>query len=71
MSCRSRKDLSVAFLKLAFGHKRKTLMNNLRGHYKDTVVRPALKAAGLRADVRAEAMPLEKAAAVFRALQPA
>ncbi len=61
----------VAFLKLAFSHKRKTLMNNLRGQYKDTVVRAALKSAGLRADVRAEAMPLEKAAAVFRALQRA
>ena len=59
------------YLKLAFAQKRKTLVNNLRGHYDDTAVRAALKAAGVRADVRAEAMPLEKMAAVFRALQRA
>ena len=34
-------------------------------------IRAALKAAGLRADVRAEAISLEKMAAVFRALQQA
>ncbi len=61
----------VAFLKLAFAHKRKTLMNNLRGHYNDVVIRAALKSAGLRADVRAEAILLEKTAAVFRALPQA
>jgi 16S rRNA (adenine1518-N6/adenine1519-N6)-dimethyltransferase len=61
----------VAFLKLAFAHKRKTLLNNLRGQYEDTAVRAALKSAGLRADVRAEAMSLEKTAAVFRALRQA
>jgi 16S rRNA (adenine1518-N6/adenine1519-N6)-dimethyltransferase len=59
----------IAFLKLAFGHKRKTLVNNLRGQYKDVAIRAALKSAGLRADVRAEAMSLEKTAAIFRALQ--
>ena len=61
----------IAFLKLAFAQKRKTLLNNLRGQYADAAVRAALKAAGLRADVRAEAVPLEKMAAVFRALQQA
>jgi 16S rRNA (adenine1518-N6/adenine1519-N6)-dimethyltransferase len=59
----------IAFLKLAFGHKRKTLLNNLRGQYEDVAIRAALKSAGLRADVRAEAMSLEKTAAVFRALR--
>jgi 16S rRNA (adenine1518-N6/adenine1519-N6)-dimethyltransferase len=61
----------LAFLKLAFGHKRKTLLNNLRGQYEDVAVRAALKSAGLRTDVRAEAMSLEKTAAVFRALREA
>src|SRR5664280_1936294 len=50
----------IAFLKLAFGHKLKTLLNNLRGPYEDAAIRAALKSAGLRADVRAEAMSLEK-----------
>jgi len=59
----------IALLKLAFAQKRKTLLNNLRGQYPEAGVRAALKAAGLRADVRAEAVPLEKMAAVFRALQ--
>ncbi len=59
----------IAFLKLAFAQKRKTLLNNLRTHYAEAAVRPALKAAGLRSDVRAEAVPLEKMATAFRALQ--
>ena len=59
----------IAFLKLAFAQKRKTLRNNLRGQYSDAAVRAALKAAGQRADVRAEAVPLAKMAAVHRALQ--
>lgn len=61
----------LAFLKLAFAHKRKTLLNNLRGQYEDAAVRAALKSAGLRADVRAEAMSLGKTAAVSRALRRA
>jgi 16S rRNA (adenine1518-N6/adenine1519-N6)-dimethyltransferase len=61
----------LAFLKLAFAQKRKTLLNNLRGQYEDVAVRAALKSAGLRTDVRAEAMSLEKTAAVFRALRQA
>jgi 16S rRNA (adenine1518-N6/adenine1519-N6)-dimethyltransferase len=61
----------IAFLKLAFAQKRKTLANNLRGKYDATAIRAALKAAGSRSDVRAEAMSLEKTAAVFRALREA
>jgi 16S rRNA (adenine1518-N6/adenine1519-N6)-dimethyltransferase len=61
----------IAFLKLAFAQKRKTLANNLRGQYDATAIRAALKAAGSRSDVRAEAMSLEKTAAVFRALREA
>jgi 16S rRNA (adenine1518-N6/adenine1519-N6)-dimethyltransferase len=59
----------IAFLKLAFGQKRKTLLNNLRGQYSDAAIRAALKSAGVRPDVRAEAVPLEKMATVLRALQ--
>jgi len=59
----------ITFLKLAFAQKRKTLLNNLRGVYADAAIRTALKSSGLRADVRAEAMSLEKTAVVFRALQ--
>jgi len=58
----------IAFLKLAFAQKRKTLANNLREPYGARTA-AALKAAGLRADARAEAIPLEKMAAVFRVLQ--
>ncbi len=58
----------IAFLRSAFAQKRKTLVNNLRGEYQDAAIRAALKAAGLRSDVRAEAMSLDKTAAVFRAL---
>lgn len=61
----------IAFLKLAFAQKRKTLANNLRGHFEAAAIRTALKEAGLRADVRAEAVSLEKTAAAFRALREA
>jgi 16S rRNA (adenine1518-N6/adenine1519-N6)-dimethyltransferase len=61
----------IGFLKAAFAQKRKTLANNLRGQYEAAAIRATLKAAGLRADVRAEAISLEKTAAVFRALQQA
>jgi len=61
----------LEMLKLAFGQKRKTLVNNLKGRYDDKTVRAALKTAGVRADVRAEALSLENMAALFRALQQA
>ena len=59
----------IEFLKLAFAMKRKTLLNNLRKRYAEEQIRAALKQAGARADVRAEAMSLEKSAAVFKALK--
>src|SRR5664279_5537124 len=61
----------IAFLKVAFAQKRKTLVNNLRSQHELAVIRAALKAADLRPDVRAEAVSLEKTAAVFRALRQA
>jgi 16S rRNA (adenine1518-N6/adenine1519-N6)-dimethyltransferase len=59
----------IGFLKTAFAMKRKTLLNNLKRDYREEAVRDTLKAAGIRADVRAEALPLEQSAEVFRGLQ--
>lgn len=61
----------IRFLKLAFAQKRKTLANNLKGAYSDVSIKSGLKSAGLRTDVRAEAVPLEKMAALSGALQAA
>jgi 16S rRNA (adenine1518-N6/adenine1519-N6)-dimethyltransferase len=58
----------IDFLKLSFGQKRKTLVNNLKPQYGAPAVLAALKSAGVRGDARAEALPLEKAAAAFRAV---
>ncbi|HLJ88069.1 MAG TPA: 16S rRNA (adenine(1518)-N(6)/adenine(1519)-N(6))-dimethyltransferase RsmA [Candidatus Angelobacter sp.] len=59
----------IAFLKLAFAMKRKTLLNNLKKSYREEDIKAALNHIGLRPDIRAEAIPLEKSAAVFRVLQ--
>ncbi len=61
-------DEFIEFLKLGFGQKRKTLVNNLKSRYEPALVTAALKKAGVRADARFESLPLEKAATVFRAL---
>ena len=58
----------IRFLKTAFAMKRKTLLNNLKKDYREEIIRDALKQAEVRADVRAEALPLEKSAEVFRLL---
>jgi 16S rRNA (adenine1518-N6/adenine1519-N6)-dimethyltransferase len=58
----------IDFLRLSFGQKRKTLWNNLKEHYDQKALRAALESAGVRPTVRAEALPLEKSAALFRAL---
>ena len=58
----------IEFLRLSFGQKRKTLVNNLKAVYDPVAVKPALSKAGVRADARAETLALEKAAAVFRQL---
>jgi 16S rRNA (adenine1518-N6/adenine1519-N6)-dimethyltransferase len=59
----------TSFLKLAFGHKRKTLWNNLKARYDDALLRKALAATGIKPAVRAEALALDQKAALFRALQ--
>jgi 16S rRNA (adenine1518-N6/adenine1519-N6)-dimethyltransferase len=60
-----------AMLKLAFAQKRKTLASNLKGQYEDKAIRSALKEAGVRPDARAEAVPLDRMAAIYRALKAA
>jgi 16S rRNA (adenine1518-N6/adenine1519-N6)-dimethyltransferase len=61
----------VSFLKLSFGQKRKTLWNNLKTRYDDDALRQALAKTGIKPAIRAEALPLEKSAALFRALRDA
>jgi len=63
-----RSEEFVEFLKLSFAQKRKTLLNNLKERYPQAQIRTALKEAGVKPDARAEALPLAKSAAVFRAL---
>jgi 16S rRNA (adenine1518-N6/adenine1519-N6)-dimethyltransferase len=58
----------IDFLKLSFGQKRKTLVNNLKERYETAAIQSAMKKAAVRADARAEALPLDKAATIFRAL---
>lgn len=61
-------DRFIEFLKLSFGQKRKTLWNNLKSEYEPGALRAALNRVGVKPEVRAEALPLEKSAALFRAL---
>ena len=61
-------DALIKFLRLAFGQKRKTLWNNLKVNYTPGVLKAALAKAGVKPTVRAEAMSLEKSAALLRAL---
>jgi 16S rRNA (adenine1518-N6/adenine1519-N6)-dimethyltransferase len=61
----------IAFLKLSFGQKRKTLANNLKSRFDSRLLSAALKKAGLQPGVRAEAVSLEKMAALFRGLTAA
>jgi 16S rRNA (adenine1518-N6/adenine1519-N6)-dimethyltransferase len=58
----------ISFLKLSFGQKRKTLWNNLKAQYDEATLRAALAKSGVKPAVRAEALPLAKSAALFRAL---
>jgi 16S rRNA (adenine1518-N6/adenine1519-N6)-dimethyltransferase len=61
-------DSFIDFLKLSFGQKRKTLWNNLKLQYQPALLKAALEKTGIKANVRAEALPLDKSAALFRAL---
>jgi 16S rRNA (adenine1518-N6/adenine1519-N6)-dimethyltransferase len=59
----------VDFLKMAFAMKRKTLVNNLKPRFLPEEIRTALEIAGVRPDVRAEAVSLEKSAEIFLRLR--
>jgi 16S rRNA (adenine1518-N6/adenine1519-N6)-dimethyltransferase len=58
----------IGFLKTAFAMKRKTLLNNLKKDYREEIIRDSLKEAGVRSDIRAEGLPLETSAQIFRRL---
>jgi 16S rRNA (adenine1518-N6/adenine1519-N6)-dimethyltransferase len=58
----------IGFLKTAFAMKRKTLLNNLKKDYSEELVRSTLRETGIRSDIRAEALPLERSAEIFRRL---
>ena len=58
----------IDFLRKSFGQKRKTLWNNLKSDYAPKALRAALEQSGVKPTVRAEALSLEKSAALFRAL---
>src|SRR5207302_367502 len=59
----------MSFLKLGFAQKRKTLVNNLKPHFEESLLKTALKEAGLRADVRAEAVDLQRMAKIFKSVR--
>jgi len=59
----------IAFLRKCFGHKRKTLHNNLRQHLETERVETALKGVGLEMNVRAEAVELERLAELHKQLR--
>jgi len=59
----------MPFLRLSFSQKRKTLWNNLKTEYHEDALRAALAESGVKPTIRAEALPLEKAATLFRALR--
>lgn len=58
----------IDFLRKSFGQKRKTLWNNLKSEYEPKRLRAALEKSGVKPTLRAEALSLEKSAALFRAL---
>jgi len=59
----------IAFLKLSFGQKRKTLWNNLKSNYPESRLRAALAQARVKPAARAETLSLEESAALFLALR--
>jgi 16S rRNA (adenine1518-N6/adenine1519-N6)-dimethyltransferase len=61
-------DRFLAFLRVSFGQKRKTLWNNLKSQYAPELLKTALERTGIKPNLRAEALPLAKSAALFREL---
>lgn len=58
----------LKFIQLCFGHKRKTLRNNLRTIASDQRIHDALASGGLRSDARAEQLSLTHFSALFSAM---
>jgi 16S rRNA (adenine1518-N6/adenine1519-N6)-dimethyltransferase len=59
----------IAFLRQCFAQKRKTMQNNLRAAgYHAAVMSQAAERAGVSLQARAEALPLEESAGLYRAL---
>ena len=58
----------LEFVKACFAQKRKNLLNNLEGTYSRATTSEALRTLGLSTGVRAEQMPLEMLARLFRQL---
>lgn len=62
-------DGFIAFLRQSFAQKRKTLQNNLRAAgYEPAQIITAAQSAGISPQARAEAIPLEAATKLYRAL---
>ncbi len=62
----------IPFLRLCFAQKRKTLMNNLRAAgLEASRITTAAEAAAISPQARAEAIPLQEMAKLYRALQAA
>jgi 16S rRNA (adenine1518-N6/adenine1519-N6)-dimethyltransferase len=66
LGVKGREPQFIAFLKLSFGQKRKTLANNLKTVYPN--IAAEMKRLRLRSDARAEALSLKELAAVFTAV---
>ena len=58
----------IAFLKLSFAQKRKTLWNNLKGDFETKQLKSAFEATRTDSSVRAEALSLDQMASLFRSL---
>jgi 16S rRNA (adenine1518-N6/adenine1519-N6)-dimethyltransferase len=59
----------IAFLKQSFAQKRKTLANNLRAtSHNSEEIAAAFESTGISSQIRAEALPVEQLAAIWRAL---
>jgi 16S rRNA (adenine1518-N6/adenine1519-N6)-dimethyltransferase len=58
----------IGFLKASFAQKRKTLANNLKPHYTAENITVGLRTARIKPDARAEAIPMEKMAVLFKTM---
>ena len=58
----------IEFLKRSFAQKRKMLANNLHGYFSPAGIRQSLEQAGIEPRVRAEAVALDRMAALYRIL---